>query len=440
MGHKRIAVIGGGIAGLAAAWLLADRHTVALFEKNDYLGGHARTIELDTADGHKAIDTGFVVYNARNYPHLVNLFALLKINAQPTEMSFSASIDGGAIEYAGNGIATLFAQQRNLARPRFLKMLTDILRFNRAAKRELCAPQSRDLGEFLAQGRFGASFRNHYLLPMTAAIWSCPSDAMLAFPAAHLFRFLDNHGLLDLRGRPQWMSVVGGSCQYIRRMLPRLEHVQVAQPVRRIERCEEYVEVHVAAGAPQRFDEVVLACHADESLRLLDQPTHRERALLSSFRYQANRTVLHSDAALMLRRRKVWSAWNYITEHRGTGSGGMVQGGTDQSGNSGGNVSVTYWMNRLQRLGGHEQFFVTLNPLREPALTHSEITFNHPLFDSAAVNAQRDLHLLQGQQRTWFCGSYFGYGFHEDALRAAVGVATALGAPPPWQSPSMPVR
>jgi len=306
MGHKRIAVIGGGIAGLAAAWLLVVRHSVTLFEKNDYLGGHARTIEIDIADGCTAIDTGFVVYNARNYPHLVNLFAALNVSSQPTEMSFSASIDGGAIEYAGNGIATLFAQRRNLARPRFMRMLADILRFNRAAKRELCTRQTRNLGEFLAQNRFGAAFRDHYLLPMNPGIWSCPSDAMLAFPAAHLFRFLDNHGLLDLRGRPQWMTVVGGSCQYIKRMLPRLEHIHVAQP--------------------QRFDDVVLACHADESLRLLDQPTHKEQALLSSFRYQANRAVLHSDATLMPRRRKVWSAWNYISDHRGTDRGGHEPG------------------------------------------------------------------------------------------------------------------
>ncbi|MGI8738356.1 MAG: NAD(P)/FAD-dependent oxidoreductase [Gammaproteobacteria bacterium] len=434
MGQKRIAVIGGGIAGLAAAWLLAVRHKVTLFEKNDYLGGHARTIELDTADGRKAIDTGFVVYNVRNYPHLVNLLAALNVSSQPTEMSFSASIDGGAIEYAGNGIATLFAQRRNLARPKFLRMLTDIVRFNRAAKRELCGPQTRNLGEFLGHCRFGGAFRDHYLLPMTAAIWSCPCDAMLAFPASHLFRFLDNHGLLDLSGRPQWMTVAGGSYQYIKRMLPRLEHVQVAQPVRAIVRKPDYVEVHVAAGAPQRFDDIVLACHADESLGLLDQPTHKEQALLSSFRYQANRAVLHSDAALMPRRRKVWSAWNYISDLRATDLGG-----TDQRGDSGGNVSVTYWMNCLQRLGGHEQFFVTLNPLREPARIHSEITFRHPLFDSAAVNAQRDLRFHQGNPRTWFCGSYFGYGFHEDALRAAVCVATALHAPPPWQSPSRPV-
>jgi len=422
MAQQRIAVVGSGIAGLAAAWLLRQRYQVTLIERNDYVGGHTHTIEVDTARGRVPVDTGFIVYNEPNYPLFTALLRHLEVTTRPTDMSFSVSVDGGRLEYAGTDLNTLFTQRRRLVDRRFLRMLADVVRFNRTARRlvrEGCSPMT--LGTFLDEQRYGQPFRDHYLLPMTAAIWSCPTRAMLDFPLESLLRFLSNHGLIDLFGRPQWRTVAGGSHEYVRKMLATLAPAtRRAEPVSRVVRGAGGVTVHYAAGGCERFDQAVLACHADEALALIDRPTGEERQLLGAFRYQANRALLHRDPRLMPRQRRAWSAWNYLSA---TAAGDP------------GRVSVTYWMNRLQGLPCEEPVFVSLNPLTEPRpdCVLREMEYHHPLFDRRALEAQRQLPSIAGRNGLWFCGSYHGYGFHEDALRSAVEVAARLGARLPWE-------
>ncbi len=421
MSTERIAVVGAGISGLGAAWLLGRRFDVTLFEANDDFGGHSNTVDAVDDSGRRAVDTGFIVYNERNYPQLTALFEHLGVATRPSDMSFSASIDGGALEYAGSGIDTLFAQRRNLVRPRFLRMVADILRFNREGKRLLEAevPGHRTLGEYLEGAGYGRGIMEHYLLPMAAAIWSCPAEQMREFPLLSFLRFFRNHGLLDLRDRPQWRTVAGGSREYVRALLddfPGERHVNA--PVRAVLPGDLQTTVITADGERRAFDRVVIATHADQALALLDNPEPVQRRLLGAFRYQANHAVLHGDTALMPRRRSVWSSWNYLAESRGAR--------TDR-------VSVTYWMNRLQGLPG-DPLLVSLNPLVEPdpAGVHARFDYDHPVFDGAALHAQRQLHQLQGRGGIYFCGSYFGYGFHEDGLRSAVEVGLRLGVAPPW--------
>jgi predicted NAD/FAD-binding protein len=422
MERMRIAVVGAGIAGLGAAWLLKGRHEVTIFERNGRLGGHSNTIEVESGGATLGVDTGFVVYNERNYPHLTRLFRHLGVETRPTDMSFAASVDDGRVEYAGSDLNTLFAQRGNLVSPAYWGMLRDVLRFNRDARRSLRTGDAEglSLGAYLARGGYGTRLADHYLLPMAAAIWSCPTQTMRDFPAVGFLHFFRNHGLLDLVDRPQWRTVVGGSRRYVERLyadLPCSAHA--GTPVVRVQRASSGVRVLTADGAEHLFDAAVLACHADEALRLIDSPRPAETAVLSKFGYQENRTILHSDAALMPRQRRVWSSWNYLAA---TGASGTER------------VSVSYWMNRLQGLPGSRQFFVSLNPLREPRPESvvAELSYHHPVFDAEAMRAQGLLGQLQGRDRLWFCGSYAGYGFHEDALASAVGVARLLGAEAPW--------
>jgi predicted NAD/FAD-binding protein len=423
MEGQRIGVIGAGVAGLSAAWLLAKRHRVVLYEKNPYVGGHTRTVEVNASRGCVPVDMGFIVYNERNYPHLSGLFGHLGVSSQPSDMSFSASIGEGALEYSGSSLNTLFAQRRNLLRPAHVSMLYDIVRFNSRAKRLLRENLDQDLtlAEFIQRHRFGVALRDHYLLPMAAAIWSCPPASILRFPLFSLLRFFANHGLLDLWDRPQWRTVVGGSHTYVKRMLRSFHgSVRSSDPVVRVVRDARGVTVHTASGTAQALDQVVLACHADEALKLLDRPRYWESEILRSFQYQENRAVLHSDPGLMPRRRRVWSSWNYLAATEGSRTRA---------------VCVTYWMNRLQRIEAQMPLLVTLNPFREPRadLTVSQATFHHPVFDARAMRAQPLLPRIQGHDRIWYCGSYFGHGFHEDALLSAVRVARSLGVAPPWQ-------
>lgn len=418
----RIAVVGSGIAGLAAAWLLRTRHEVTLYERNAYTGGHTHTLEVPTREGSIPVDTGFMVFNHRNYPLLTGLFRHLGIATQKTDMSFGVSIGDGRLEYAGSNLATLMAQPRNWVSPAHYRMLGDILRFNRAAKALLARDDLSGwtLAEFLDAGRYSGAFRDRYLLPMAAAIWSCPVQTMAEFPALSLFRFFYNHGLLDIRNRPQWHTVSGGSRSYVQRLLRDMPNgVLTGHPVRSVRRLDGCVQITDAQGALHHYDGVVMAAHADESLRLLANPSTREQALLGQFAYQPNQVYLHSDPNLMPHRRRVWSSWNYLARE---------EGGRTQA------VSVTYWMNRLQNLPTARPVFVSLNPLRAPSRDQviAEMTYEHPVFDNGAMQAQQSLHQLQGVDRIWYCGSYFGYGFHEDALHSAVEVARRFGVELPW--------
>ena len=423
----KVAVIGAGAAGLGAAWALAQRHEVVLWDADVRAGGHAHTLEVAGPDGPVAVDGGFIVYNEPNYPNLVRLFTALGVRTQASEMSFAVSLDQGAYEYAGSP-AGLFAQPANLLRPAHWRMVAEIPRFFRAAQALLAAgaeddPLAGTLGQWLARERFGPGFVEQHLLPMAAAIWSAPAAEILDFPLPAFLRFFKNHGLLQARDRPQWRTVSGGSRQYVARILRALgpRALRLGQAVRRLEPAAGGWELVGADGQREAAEAVVLACHADQALAILDQgATAREQALLGAVRYSDNRAVLHGDRRLMPRRRRVWSSWNYLGERGGPGA-----------------VSVTYWMNRLQGLDPRLPLFVSLNPLVEPdpALTHAAWHCSHPIFDRAALAAQRALPEIQGRRGLWFAGSWCGYGFHEDALASGLAVAAALGSPAPWQRP-----
>ena len=414
--HQRrtIAVIGTGISGLAAAWLLAQRHDVTVYEADDRIGGHSNTVEIEVAGRPIAVDTGFIVYNEPCYPNLTALFAHLGVETVATDMSFAVSIDRGRLEYAGSDLAGLLAQPSNLARPRFWSMIRDLLRFYREAPRDLASMGDISLAAYLDRGRYGAAFREDHLYPMAAAIWSTPSAEVGDYPAAAFVRFCDNHGLLRLTDRPVWRTVKGGSREYVARLTASFrDRILTSTPAVSIRRDRDGVEILDATGTRRRFDDVVIATHADRALALLERPSDDERRLLAAFRYSRNEAVLHSDPDLMPRRRAAWASWNYLSDAR--------EG--DRA------LSVTYWMNRLQPLGSSPELFVTLNPLREPdpARVHARIAYDHPLFDAATGRAQPELWSLQGVNRTWFCGAHFGAGFHEDGLQAGLAVAEDLG-------------
>ncbi|MEX8517719.1 MAG: NAD(P)/FAD-dependent oxidoreductase [Leptothrix sp. (in: b-proteobacteria)] len=422
---RRVAVIGSGIAGLSAAWQLSAPGSgcrVSLYESGSYFGGHTHTVDvtLARADGalvRHGVDTGFLVLNQRTYPELLKLFATLGVATSASDMSFSVQAEQGALEWSGCSLDSVFAQRSNLLKPRFWGMLGDILRFNKlttALAREGSEAQlAQSVGDFLDAHGFGATFRHWYFLPMVASIWSCPTGQMLAFPVATMIRFCHNHGLLQVLDRPQWYTVTGGARHYVERMLPRIADTRLATPVRALHRHGGGLGVSVltTAGA-EHFDAVVLACHSDQALTLLgSDASAQERAVLGAIGYQRNRAVLHTDTALLPRRRKAWAAWNY--EHAG-------QTGADQA-----SVCLHYLLNRLQPLPFAQPVLVSLNPVREPqaAMVLDEFDYAHPVFDAAAIAAQQRLPALQGAQDTWFCGAWTGYGFHEDGLKSGLAVA-----------------
>ncbi len=418
----KIAVIGSGISGLSAAWLLSREHAVTVFEKEPQPGGHSLTRDAPMAGGQVPVDMGFIVYNAATYPNLVALFDYLGVETQPSEMSFGVSLEGGAFEYSGGSLKGLVAQPMNALRPRLWSMIAELTRFYREAPRHLpdLERSQQSLGDYLDHHRYGLAFRRDHLLPMAAAIWSAPESAMLHYPAAAFIRFFENHGLLKLSNRPIWRTVTGGSRAYVRRLVEQLRApVRVMSRVTCIYREGSGVAIATEADGAERFDHVVIATHADQALRLLADPTANERALLGAFHYTNNMACLHSDERLMPRRRAAWSSWSVL--------GGKP--GPEEP------LCVTYWMNRLQALPGPQNLFVTLNPRpvpRSASILHTQV-FRHPLFDVAAMTAQRKLWSLQGQQNTWFCGAYFGAGFHEDGLQSGLAVAEALGGSPrPW--------
>jgi predicted NAD/FAD-binding protein len=403
-----IAVVGSGISGLAAAWLLSSRHRVTLFEADGRLGGHSHTVDAAGTP----VDTGFIVYNEATYPNLTALFAHIGVATKASEMSFSVSLGDGRLEYAGTDWGSLLAQKTNLLRPRFWSMLNDLVRFYREAPRHLPLLGMLSLDDYLERGNYGAAFRDDHLYPMAAAIWSTPAAEIGRYPAASFIRFCETHGLLKITDRPVWRTVDGGSRRYVRKLAESIAEIRTDRPVRAIRRTAAGVEIVDTSGVPRAFDHVVIAAHADDALRLLADPSGEEQRLLAPFRYSDNEAILHADPAMMPRRRRVWSSWNYLT---GAGSGAKP--------------AITYWMNRLQGLDPGKPLFVTLNPHREPAAgtVFTRVAYRHPVFDGAAVEAQRALWSLQGLHNTWFCGAYFGAGFHEDGLQAGLAVAESLG-------------
>ena len=413
---RRIAVIGGGIAGMAAAHMLAADHAVVLFEAEKRLGGHARTI-MAGKRGDQPVDTGFIVFNHVNYPGLTALFEKLEVPTTPSTMSFGCSIANGALEYGLANLDTVFAQRRNLARPAFLRMIRDILHFNKHALQVEQNP-ALTVRELLADLGTGAWFRDYYLTPFSGAIWSTPVGGMLDFPAAALVRFFKNHGLLGTNDQHQWHTVTGGSVEYVRRlqaaMVKRDVDLRLGSLVGSVHRVPGGVIVKALGVAAEVFDDVVFACHSDQALDLLADATVRERTALSAIRYQSNEAVLHSDASLMPKRRKVWSSWVY-SEPAGAGRE---------------RIDLTYWMNSLQPIPLDDPLFVTLNARRDipDHLVHDATTFYHPVFDVAALRAQAAIRAANGTHRTWFCGAWMKNGFHEDGFASAMEVAMAIGA------------
>jgi len=411
-----IAVIGSGIAGMSAAWLLSSAHHVAVYERSDRIGGHCNTVTAQTPAGPVPVDTGFIVYNEHTYPNLTALFRHLGVSTAASDMSLAVSLDEGALEYSGDGLRGVFAQKRNALSPRFWTMLRDLRRFYRDAPSHIRKLDETGitLGAYLNAENYSEAFRDDHLLPMAAAIWSAPAGAMLNYPAAAFLRFQENHGLLKLTDRPVWRTVSGGSQTYVAKLMSAYGgSIRLKAAVVLIKRDPSGIEIRDSSGQVARHDHLVIAAHADQALAMLADPSAEERDLLSRFRYSCNVAVLHSDAALMPRRRSVWSSWNYLG-YRGNQMNG---------------VTVSYWMNRLQQLRSQTPFFVTLNPTRKPAdgtIFHSE-AYEHPLMDASAIAAQSRLWSLQGRNRTWFCGSYFGAGFHEDSLQSGLAVAEALG-------------
>ena len=429
----QVAVIGSGVSGLAAAHRLRGQARVTLFEAGDYFGGHTHTVDVSLPDASgqvvtHGVDTGFLVFNERTYPGLIALFEALGVPTSHSDMSFSVQAPGAgiwgadALEWSGSNLRTVFAQKRNLLRPRFWGMLQELLRFNRLctalAESGEEAALRQPLGDFLDQHRFGAAFRDWYFLPMLGCIWSCPTDQMLLFPVATMIRFCHNHGLLQVSERPQWFTVAGGARQYVERLIGGVDDARLSTPVRRIVR--DAAGVHIYSRSPsgdeqvERFDAVVMAVHSDQALRLLAQPTVQEGLVLDAIRYQPNRAVLHTDTHVLPRRRSVWAAWNY---ERAASAPDVAA-----------RVCLHYWINALQPLPFAQPVVVSLNPARaiDPAKVLAEFDYDHPVFDMGAIAAQAQVPQLQGVQSTWFCGAWTGYGFHEDGLQSGYRAADLL--------------
>jgi predicted NAD/FAD-binding protein len=423
--RMKLAIVGSGISGLAVAHTLKDHADITVFEAGDYFGGHTHTVDitLPTPQGPvtHGVDTGFLVFNERTYPNLINLFAELNVETAPSDMSFSVKVPGAlngkTLEWSGTDLNSVFAQRGNLVNPRFWRMLLDVMRFNalctRIAKEQREKELQQPLSDFLRTHKFSEPFRDWYFLPMLGCIWSCPTDQMLQFPVATMIRFCHNHGLIQVTNRPQWFSVVGGARHYVEKILAGVHDKRLNTPVRLIERDAQGVRI-ITDGHAERFDQVVIATHTDQALGMLREASGEERSLLGAIRYQDNRAVLHTDASVLPANPKTWAAWNYER--------------AASSERESSRVCLHYLLNRLQRIPFEQPVVVSLNPLQaiDPATIVGEYDYAHPVFDLGAIEAQKRLPLLQGQQHTWYAGAWTGYGFHEDGLKSGLQVGRAL--------------
>lgn len=412
--RKRIAVVGSGISGLSAAWLLARNHDVVLLEKDQRPGGHAHTRTIDIDGTRVDVDTGFIVYNPRNYPNFIRLLDELDVETADSDMSFSASLDNGGFEYSSN-LHGLFAQRRNLARPRMWRMLSDLNRLYAYSRDRSPSREQGSLDEFLLREGYSRAFREDHILPMCAAIWSSPADQMRDFPAESFFNFFTNHGLLQFADRPHWRTIRGGSHAYVTRLLQDFTgEVRHGVRIRTVGNTDTGALITYENGDLERFDDVILACHSDQALDLLDAPTDRETALLGSIAYRPNRAVLHTDTRFLPNRKSAWASWNYLAK---SGPDGHRD------------ISLTYWMNKLQPLPTEVPVLVTLNPEIEPdpAKILHEDHYEHPVFDAAAIAAQDAIGEIQGSRNIWYCGAWLGSGFHEDGLQSGLAAAEAVG-------------
>ena len=419
----KIAVVGSGISGNAAAWALSKVHDVTVFEKRGRPGGHSATVDIDYDGKAISVDTGFIVYNEQNYPQLTQLFDHLEVKTERSNMTFSVSLDDGRMEWCGSKLKGIFAQPGNLVSIGFLRMLREIFRFNSRARQDLDngALCGLTLDEYLKKSRFSTRLKNDYLVPMTSAIWSTPSKKMLEFPAESLVRFMKNHSLIQKK-RPDWRTVTGGSREYVAKLIgDSTAEYRLNSEVVSILREPDGVKLTTADGSECYFDEVVIAAHSDQAMRIIKDADPAESDVLGSIQYVDNDVWLHRDPKLMPRRKNAWAAWNYL---------GAMNSEDNRE------VSVTYWMNRLQNIDEQQPIFVTLNPLKDPRadLVFGRFQYSHPLFNSAAIEAQGRLKQIQGKNGLWFCGAWTGYGFHEDGLGSGLAVAQALGASIPWET------
>lgn len=422
--RQRIAIIGTGISGLSAAWLLHPHHDITVYEANDYIGGHSHTVDIDVNGRTLPVDTGFIVYNDRNYPNLSALFELLDVPTQQTDMSFGVSLNDGEVEYAGGTKGGLFAQKQNLLRPRYWSMLRELMRFYKNADRYRLAPEfsALPLRELLQRESYSEAFVKDHLAPMGAAIWSSDSDKILDFPAQSFMRFFNNHGLDRLNDAPSWQTVKGGSREYVKRLSANFaDRIRLNTPVQSVEGT-----VVKTKSGEQSFDQILFACHSDQALKLLKTASEAQNKCLSAMAYQPNEVVLHQDETLMPKRRKAWASWNYLSREGSEGP-----------------PAVSYWMNRLQHVPTQTPVIVTLNPDRHinPSKIWARFSYDHPIFDMAAEQAKSDIWALQGQNHYWFAGAYLGDGFHEDGLQAGLFVAEQMGGVKrPWEKANQTAR
>ena len=420
----RIAVIGSGISGLASAYLLSEKYDITLFEKDSRIGGHSHTVDVNTPEGVLPVDTGFIVYNKLNYPNLVGMFEHLGVETKSTDMSFGISIGDGRCEYEGS-LRGLLAQPFNLLKLSYWSMLYDLNRFYKTAVKDVAkGSNDESLGEFITRAKYGRPFIEDHLLPMAAAIWSCPADTMMTFPARSFIQFMNNHQLLNLIERPQWRTVSGGSREYIKKIMAAFKgSVRTDVNITGLKRSGGGVLLTIEGEGDVFFDKVVMAAHADQSLALIDDASNDEKDIVGAFDFQPNHLVLHSDPALMPKRKGAWASWSYLK---------------DEGAEDGDSFSVTYWMNNLQNLNTERPVFVTLNPNKTPQaeLVQGEYFYDHPVFDAKAMSAQGRLLSMQGKGHLYFCGAWTRYGFHEDGLMSAVAVAKSFGCSIPWDSPT----